>query len=110
MTSVVFFLGFIGEVYKGQLNAKKKENEQRNYQHFQSHAIEHEYEQDYIHVCEHQTRQIRYPGDQLYKFGKNFCIKKFHYTTVNMIKDLDIRKTSEQMEEGKEEKEEVEKY
>ena len=76
---------------KGQSNTNNKENDQRNYQHFQTHTIEHE--QDYTHVSEHQTRQIRCTGDQLYKFGNTFYITKFNYTTVNMIKSLGIRQT-----------------
>ena len=84
MILLCFFLGFIEEVYNGQSNANKQD-EQRSYQHSQLHGVEHE--QDYIHSSEHQTRQIRYTGDQLYKFDRNFYITKFNYTTVNIIKE-----------------------
>ena len=107
MTFIVFLLVFTGELYKSQSNANKKENEQRNYQHFQPHATEHE--QYYIHVSEHQTRQIRYTGDQLYKFDKSFYITKLNYTIVNTIKGLDIRQTFRTNRRRKEEWEEVEK-
>ena len=45
------------------------------------------------HVSEHQTRQIRYTSDQLYKIGKTFYITKLNYTTANTIKSLGIRQT-----------------
>ena len=86
---IVFFLGFIGEIFKGQSNANNKANKQRNYHHSQTHTVEHD--QDYTHVSEHQTRQIRYTSDQLYKIGKSFYITIFIYTTVNTVKSLGIR-------------------
>ena len=62
MTFILFFLGFIGEVFKGQSNANNKENKQKNNHHFQTHTIEHD--QDHTHVSEHQPRQVRYTSDQ----------------------------------------------
>ena len=44
-------------------------------------------------VFKHQTRQIRYTSDQLYRIGKTFYITKFNYTTANTIKSLGIRQT-----------------
>ena len=39
-------------------------------------------------VFKHQTRQIRYTSDQLFKIGKTFYITKLNYTTENTIKSL----------------------
>ena len=44
-------------------------------------------------VFKHQTRQIRYISNQLYKNGKTFYKIKFIYTTANTIKSLGIRQT-----------------
>ena len=44
-------------------------------------------------VFKHQTKQIRYTSDQLYKIGKTFYITKLKYTTENTIKSLDIKQT-----------------
>ena len=41
MTFIVLFLGFIGELFKGQSNANNKENKHRNYHLSQKHAIKH---------------------------------------------------------------------
>ena len=87
---IVVFLGFIGEVFKGQSNGYDKENKQKNYHHSKTHTVEHD--QDYTHASECHTRQIRYTSDQLFKISKSFYITKFNYTTANAIKSIGIRR------------------
>ena len=44
-------------------------------------------------IFKHQTRQIRYTRNQLYKIGKTFYIKRVNENTANTITGLDIRQT-----------------
>ena len=44
-------------------------------------------------IFKHQTRQIRYTRNQLYKIGKTFYITKVNDTTANTIKSLGITQT-----------------
>ena len=44
-------------------------------------------------IFKHQTRQIRYTRNRLYKIGKTFYITKVSDTTANTIKSLVIRLT-----------------
>ena len=44
-------------------------------------------------IFKHQTRQIRYTRNQLYKIGQTFYITKVNDTTANTIKSLGISQT-----------------
>ena len=44
-------------------------------------------------IFKHQTRQIRYTRNQLYKIGKTFYMTKINDTTANTIKSLGISQT-----------------
>ena len=44
-------------------------------------------------IFKHQTRQIRYTRNQLFKIGKTFYKTKVNDMTANIIKNLGIRQT-----------------